>query len=188
MRPCGLVSGTIRDRARGEWAMVAVQRRNTITPVGIALVGGCLVGLAFVAISIRTYPASTEQTALYYGAAALLILCGIVAFLTTSPRTAEGADLLRLGTIFGVTSGAFWVVEIAAGNLVAVDSDVTHVVYRIATLIAAFLPLVAGVVAAYQTGRFRSGVIVGFWCGLVSGMIGFLALVSISYFFMRVLQ
>lgn len=165
-----------------------MQRRNTITPVGIALVGGCLVGLAFVAITIRAYPASTEQTTLYYGAVALLILCGIVAFLTSSPRTAEGADLLRLGTIFGAASGVFWIVEIAAGNLVAVDSEVTHVVYRIATLIAAFLPLVAGIVATYQTGRFRSSVTVGFWCGLVSGMIGFLTLVSISYFFMGVLQ
>src|SRR5215475_14383030 len=91
----------IWGRAGGEWAMVAIQRRNTVTPVGIALVGGCLVGLAFVVITLRMYPASTEQTALYYGAAALLILCGIVAFLTTSPRTAGGAELLRLGAIFG---------------------------------------------------------------------------------------
>jgi hypothetical protein len=168
--------------------MVAVQTRPAATPVGIALVGGCLIGLAFVAITIRSYPASDEQTALYYGSAALLILCGIVAFLTTSPRTVEGANLLRLGTIFGVASGAFWIVEIVTGNLVAVDSDVTHVVYRAATAIAAFLPLVAGAVAAYQTRRIRSGVAVGFWSGLVSGMIGFLTLVFIAYCFMGVLQ
>lgn len=168
--------------------MVAMQRHNTITPVGVALVGGCLVGLAFVAITIRSYPASAEQTVLYYVAAGLLLLCGIVAFLATRPRTPEGMDLLRLGTIFGVVIGVFWIVEIVTGNLVAVDSDASHAVYRAATALAAFLPLVAGVVAAYQTGRIRGGLAVAFWSGLVSGLIGFLTLVFISYFFMSVLQ
>jgi hypothetical protein len=168
--------------------MVGVEMRRAATPVGIALVGGCLVGLAFVAIAIRSYPASDEQTTLYFVAAGLLVFCGLVALLTTRPRTAEGMALLRLGTFFGLAIGAFWIVEIVTGNLVAVESDASHAVYRAATAIAAFLPLVAGAAATYQTGRIRSGVAVGFWSGLVSGMIGFLTLVFISYFFIGVLQ
>lgn len=168
--------------------MVAVRTHNAVTPVGIALVLGSVVGLAFVGITIRSYPASAEQTALYFVAVGLLAVFGVVAWLTTRPRSVEGADLLRLATIFGVVIGAFWIVEILAGNLVAIDSAVTHAIYRAATAIAGFLPLVAGGIAAYRTGRVRSGTAVGFWSGLISGMIGFLMLMFVTYAFMGVLR
>jgi hypothetical protein len=111
-----------------------------------------------------------------------------VALLAARPRTREGANTLRLATTFGLAIGGLWIVEIVAGNLVAADSAATHAVYRAATAVAFFLPLVAGVVAAYRTGRAGSGVAVGFWSGLVSGMIGFLTLMFIAYVFMGVLQ
>src|SRR5215467_1798113 len=132
---------------RGDQPVVVIETRNAATPVGIALAVGCLIGLVMVAIAIRSYPASTEQTALYFGAAGLLVIVGVVALLTTRPRTAEGADLLRLATIFGLAIGGFWIVEIVTGNLIAVDSDGSHAVYRVATALAALLPLVVGAIA-----------------------------------------
>lgn len=168
--------------------MVAVRVRAAPSPLRVALVAGSLVGLVLVAIAIIRYPASTQQTILYVLAAGLLVLTGLVALLAARPRTAEGAEVLRLAALFGPVIGALWGVEILAGNLIATDSDVTHLVYRAATLLGFTLPLAAGFVGAYRTGRARCGLAVGFWSGLLSGLIGFLTLMLITYAFMDALR
>ena len=61
-------------------------------------------------------------------------------------------------------------------------------VYRFTSLLAYALPLVAGAVGTYSTQRVRSGIAVGFWSGLLSGVIAFLTLMAVAYLFMGTLQ
>lgn len=150
----------------------------------LSLMGGALIGLAFVGLALIRYPASPGQTALYLVAGALLVLCGVAALIGTRPATADGAVALRLGGVFGLLIGGLWIVEVLTGNLIAIDSTPSHVIYRVSTVGAFLLPLVAGGVGAARTGRVRTGLVVGCWSGLLSGLITFLTLMAVTYAFM----
>jgi len=153
----------------------------------LSLAGGALLGFAFVGLAIIRYPASPGQTALYLVAGALLVLCGLGALAGTRPATADGAEALRLGGVFGLLIGGLWIVEVLTGNLIAIDSTPSHVIYRVSTAGAFLLPLVAGGAGAARTGRVGTGLAVGFWSGLLSGLMTFLTLMAVTYVFMGVL-
>ncbi len=157
----------------------------------LSLLGGALIGLAFVALALIRYPASPGQTVLYLVAGALLVLCGLGALAGTHPATADGAEALRLGAAFGLLIGGLWIVEVLTGNLIAIDSILSHVIYRVTTAGAFLLPLVAGGVGAARmgrTGRVQAGLAIGFWSGLLSGLMTFLTLMAVTYAFMGVLE
>jgi len=154
----------------------------------LSLMVGALIGLACVGLTLIRYPASPGQTALYLVAGALLLLCGLAALVGTRPATADGAVALRLGGVFGLLIGGLWIVEVLTGNLIAIDSAPSHVIYRVSATGAFLLPLVAGGVGAARTGRVRMGLAVGFWSGVLSGLVTFLTLMAITYAFMDLLR
>jgi hypothetical protein len=97
------------------------------------------------------------------------------------------APALRWGTLCGLGAGLGWVIEIAAGNL-AVGQAWQLLAYFGGTLIALALTFAAGVAGAIVTHSFRGGLMAGVWCGMVSGLIGCLALLSLPYLFLGTLQ
>jgi hypothetical protein len=154
-----------------------------------ALVGGAMLGFLFALVTLLRYPASPSQTLLYYIALGLLALCAVVPIVGLRPSaTPQHGSLWRLSIVFGLLIGALWVVEILAANLIAVGTGINLAVYRAATYAAFLLPLGAGGVGAYRLRRITGGILVGFWSGLMSGLIAFLTLMFIAYVFMATLQ
>jgi hypothetical protein len=153
------------------------------------LAGGTVLGFLIVLMTRLRYLASPSQTALYYAALGLLAVCIVIPLVGLRPaRTPQQCITRRLSTLFGLLMGALWMVEILTGNLIAVGSGASIVVYRVSTLLAFVLPLVAGAVGAYSTQQVQSGIAVGFWSGLISGLIAFLTLMAVAYLFMGTLQ
>jgi hypothetical protein len=87
----------------------------------------------------------------------------------------------RLSTIFGFLIGGIWVGEILLGNLGGTPvlgnlRDVHPHVYALAgwfALGAVVVTGIAGLIAAYLTGRVSTALRVGVWSGLLSGCIVF---------------
>ena len=154
-----------------------------------ALMCGALLGVVYALVALLRYPASPSQTLLYFIAIGLLALCAVVAFVGLRPAAAaQDGAVWRLSIRFGLLIGALWLVEMLAANIIAVGTPANHVVYEAATLVAFFLPLVAGGLAAYRLRRVSGGIVVGFWSGLTSGLIAYLFLMTITYAFMGVIQ
>jgi hypothetical protein len=79
--------------------------------------------------------------------------------------------------------------ELYAATLVDSSAGWVVLTYRGATLVAGVgLPLLAGAVGAMRTGRIQTGAAVGFWSGLISGLITFLTLMLMTYLFMAAFQ
>lgn len=168
-------------------ATVSTQHHATI--LRPLLVGGLALGLLFSLVTWVRFPASPAQTILYAVAPVLVVLCGVVSFVSLRPtRSLRVLATWRLSAIFGLTIGLLWIIEIMVGNIVAVESNVSRAIYTGATVAAFALPLIAGAVGAYRLGTVRSGIAVGFWSGLLSGLIAYLTLMFITYVFMGTLQ
>jgi len=148
------------------------------------------VGVAIVALV--GYPAPATQEALYWLAVVLLGGCAVLAWVSARVPALQAPTIRRLSILFGVLCGACWIVEMVTANLVPVpkgDGLTAYlIVYRGATWVALALPLVAGFVAARATGRIGAGTSVGFWSGLICGLIGFLTLMFLTYTFLGTFQ
>ncbi len=166
-----------------------MEQRYDFAPLRITLLGGLALGIVCVGIAVVQYPASTQQEVLYALALVLLVACGVVVVRGTWSATLAGATALRLGTLFGLLIGACWVVELYAANLAGTSAGWVLPVYRGSTFMAGVVfPLAAGIVAAARTERSGTGAAVGFWSGLIGGLITFLALMGMTYVFMSNFQ
>jgi hypothetical protein len=146
-----------------------------------------LVGLLLV-LNVTEYPTLTRdpQFALY------IIILGIIGALYLSlavwwTRISILAPALRWGTLYGLGAGFGWLLEIVAGNLV-VGQSWQLFAYFGGTLIALGLTLAAGAAGAIATRSFCSGLVAGVWSGIVSGLIGCLALLSLPHLYLGTLQ
>jgi hypothetical protein len=154
-----------------------------------AIAAGAVLGLFIVLMTLLRYPASPSQTVLYYVALALFAVCIVIPVVGLRPSSRPGQRATwRFSALFGLLIGALWMVEIFTGNLIAVGSSASIGVYRLSTLLAFALPLVAGVIGAYTERRVRSGIAIGFWSGLISGLIAFFTLMAVAYLFMGTMQ
>jgi hypothetical protein len=110
----------------------------------------------------------------------LVVICGgflfyaYVAVCRTRARTDEDAQVLRMGTMWGLTIGAVNILSLIGGNL------------RIAppillALLALALSFIAGAHGAVRMGYVSGGMRVGFWSGLINGLMVFLSLAAFGY-------
>jgi hypothetical protein len=153
---------------------------------------GVIAAIALIALlmvwNLIEYPALTHdpQFTVY------IITLGILGALYLAPavwwtRISVLAPALRCGTLYGVGAGLGWLLEIVAGNLV-VGQSWQLFAYFGGTLIALGLTLAAGVAGTIATRSFRGGLVAGVWSGIVSGLIGCLALLSLLHLFIDTLQ
>jgi hypothetical protein len=104
-----------------------------------------------------------------------LLWYGYAAVRWTRGTSEEDLMVLRRGARWGVAIGLAWTVEVAGGNLI-VPHEVGARIGQVAAIVAAILPALAGGSGAATTGRIVTGARIGFWSGVVSGMITFVAL------------
>jgi uncharacterized protein (TIGR03435 family) len=103
-----------------------------------------------------------------------------VAVCRTRPSTPEGASVLRLGTRWGVVVGFVWIASWITGNLIIPHRLGAQAAILLA-LVGFVLPFGAGAHGAIKTGKVRVGMRVGFWSGLISGVMVFLAGATLGY-------
>jgi hypothetical protein len=150
--------------------------RNTI------LVGVCTC-VAAVAYSIARYPLiiASPGTPIFLS----LFLAGVVwyafaALRWTRVATSEDLLVLHRGMRWGVLIGLVWTVEVVSGNLI-MQHQLGSRIGGLAALLAAILPAIAGASGAVVTRRASTGARIGFWSGVVSGLITFVTIVAVGY-------
>ena len=98
----------------------------------------------------------------------------------TRITTRDDLLVLRRGAQWGVAIGLAWTVEVIGGNLILPHSLGARIGI-VAAAVAAILPVVAGAHGAAATGRLNTGARIGFWSGVVSGLITFAALAAVGF-------
>jgi hypothetical protein len=113
-----------------------------------------------------------------------LIACGILIFYTyaairrTHPVTDADEMVLRLGARWGLAIGCVWSVPLVFLNLAP---RIMGGLNGLLMLTGVVLPFVAGAHAGITTDRVSTGFRVGFWSGLVSGLLVFFVLAAMGY-------
>jgi hypothetical protein len=130
--------------------------------------------------------ARDPQFPIYIAILAAAVVCYLVLAFWWTGRSSL-APALRWGTLCGLGAGLGWMIEVAAGNL-AVGQSWQLVAYFGGTLMALALTLAAGVAGALTTRSFRGGLVAGVWSGIMSGLIGCLALLALPHLFLDALR
>ena len=104
----------------------------------------------------------------------IVLLYTYAAICWTRPVTQQDATVLRLGTRYGIAAGALWI-----GGYIALNLGMA--VGWLLALFAFSLPIVAGAHGSIKLWRVRAGMQVGFWSGLISGLMVFLAGMALGY-------
>ena len=143
----------------------------------LAGVGLCVVTIAYCVYrypGIVASPAGSRFLPLFLAG---VLWYGLAALRLTRANTRDDFVVLHYGARWGVVIGLVWVVEVIGGNVILPNSPVG----MLATLTAVVLPAFAGAAGTAVTGRIRTGARIGFWSGVVSGLIAFVALASVGY-------
>lgn len=160
------------------------------------VIGACVLGyvlfLALLAYVFARYPDSRLSTStgpksnipIWFGADGagiaymlfgLLIAC---LYVYVSIQGTSGRGAWRLGVLLGAALGLAWLV---IGILDAfVSTPAAGLLLYGAALI---VPVAAGILGASQTGRFGSGSLAGFWCGVAAALLIALSIVVIDTVF-----
>lgn len=167
--------------ARGRWRADFWYVRQVVGYVlrarGMVLRNWLLLGLTLcvltIVVDVLLFPGLLPGPAAAFVTAGFLFY-GYVAACRTHPVTPEDAVVLRLGARYGIAHGALWIAALFGLN--------RGVGFLVLALPAAFLvPLVAGAHAAIKLWRIRAGMRVGFWSGLISGIIVSFVLMAFGY-------
>jgi len=110
---------------------------------------------------------------------------GFAAVRWTRVTTREDSVVLRHGARWGVAIGLAWTVEVVGGNVIT-PHGLGAGIGVVAAGVAAILPVVGGATGAAITGRIGTGARVGFWSGVVSGLIAFVALAGVGYLIVNI--
>ncbi len=172
-------------------SVVSTDRDHAVVRRGLGV--GIVLSTLLVAYGLVRYPANLndDPASVVYGLLLILLLAGYgaITFRLTRTRTAVAAVALRQGAAWGLVFGVLWLVEVLAGNLsFAIATSWVRLAYYGAMLAVLVLTLAAGAYAALRTGRIAAGTLVGFWSGLISGLITFIILLCVTYLCMGMLQ
>jgi len=114
------------------------------------------------------------ETRIFVGAIVAFLFYAYAAIWRTRAGTPEDELVLRLGAKWGIAIGLAWIGLYASLGRGFVPG--------LLLLPAAFLcSFICGAHGAGRTWRARNGMRVGFWSGLVSGLIAFLLRLSVAY-------
>ena len=150
--------------------------RASSLSVRTIMLAGVILCIFSVIFSFRRFPALYAE--MKSGPIPLvfpLFFIGFAAARWTQPRTSDRALALHLGTRWGLATGMLWTVAIYSGNFRLLPG---FPLCAIAALACAF---VCGAHGAIKSDRLHVGLPIGFWNGLVSGMILHFGLIVLGY-------
>jgi hypothetical protein len=166
----------------------SVPHPNLFAPIHRALRTGILSGVCccilMVGYSIHRYPKMVAQPTRTVAIFLSLFLVGVLwygfaAVRWTRVTTPEDSLVLGYSARWGIAIGLVWTVEVVGGNVI-MPHELGAGIGVLAAVVAAILPVVAGATGAARTGRIETGARIGFWSGMVSGLITFIALASVG--------
>ncbi|TMC53154.1 MAG: hypothetical protein E6J20_08795 [Chloroflexi bacterium] len=145
------------------------------------MAAGFLVLLALIEITFRRFPSSLVSSgtgpkanvAIWFGSdGAGLFYMGLGAvyaalYLWVSAQVRPSENAWRVGAMWGVVSGAVWMVVTAITDWIP---DIS-VLRPLSLLVVLGSPVIAGVLAARAGESVRDRTLAGFWCGVVSAVL-----------------
>lgn len=154
---------------------------------------GVLLALALAAvltaIALLRYPGSARQmpTTILFAVGAfgvLILLAAWVALIGTRPTTDAAQRALALGSRTGLAAGILWILEISFNNVLppAISVPQRDTVDNIVWLVIVLMIFATSIIGAIKTASFSSGVLIGLWSGLVSGLLACLAGLALVVF------
>ena len=150
----------------------AIVRKGILAGVGI-----CVVTVAYSLFrypGIAASPAAPKFLPLFLAG---VLWYSVAAVRWTRVTNSEDFVVLHYGARWGVVIGVAWIVEVFVGNVLMPHSPIGF----LTTLVAAVLPVIASATGTSVTGRITTGVRIGFWSGVVSGLIAFLGVAGAGY-------
>ena len=157
---------------------------SSFPPIHKALRKGVLAGagvcVAIVAYSILRYPGILGSSAApkFLPLFSIAILWyGFAGLRWTNVSNSEDFVVLHYGARWGLVIGVVWIMEAFAGDELLPHSPIGLLI----TMVAAALPAVAGAAGSAVTGQPWTGARIGFWSGVVSGLIAFAGIAGLGY-------
>jgi hypothetical protein len=148
------------------------------------LVSLCLVVLDL-SIDLITHPAVVTtagiQLPIYFLLFALAILIyGWFALFRTRAASADERIALQRGTFWGLLCGGVWIIELLVANLLGPQLGwLNLVLYYGSARTGYLLPGLAGLLAAWESGRIKSGLQAALLTGIFGGLMIFLASIAL---------
>jgi hypothetical protein len=147
------------------------------------ILAGVSLSVLVMACSIYRYP-SIMLGAGSWGIGVLFLMgllwYSVAAIRWTRPKTDDDLMVLSRGAKWGIVIGLAWTVEVLGGNVFS-PHQFGSTVGLFAAIVAAVLPVTAGAAGTESTGRISTGLRIGFWSGVVSGLMTFLVLAGVGY-------
>src|SRR5262249_21579728 len=110
-----------------------------------------------------------------------LLMYGYVALIRTHVATPAERIAVWQGTIWGFLCGGVWIVELIAANLLGSDFGWLNLVLYFGSAAGGYLlPGLVALLVAWRVGRIDTGLQAGLLCGMVGGMIIFLASAALA--------
>lgn len=104
------------------------------------------------------------------------------AIFRTHPVTSEDSMVLDYGVKWGLAIGCAWaIVAMVPINIFTPNDEMGAPLWFLGLFSAVVLPFVFGAAGAIKTGKVRIGMRIGFWSGVVGGLIGFLVVVAAGF-------
>ena len=153
------------------------------------MTGAVLLCLFITLYSLLRYPGILVplRTGLIY-AVILVLTCLtdlLIIWRLTSRAEAESLWIAHQSLKWGLLIAAFWLIEMVTGNLLDARSGTVRTLYFGSSFLAFLLPLVAGIWGSRRSGNVRAGMLMGLSSGVVSGLLAFLILMTITYLFLN---
>ena len=139
-----------------------------------------------VGATLISYPAvmtSAGGPALVYLSlfALAMLLYGWVALVRTRVATLHERIVVWQGMIWGLLCGGVWIIELMVANLLGPQFGWLNAVLYVGTTVGGYLlPGLAAVLAARRTERIGAGIQAGLLCGMVGGIMIFLASAALA--------
>jgi hypothetical protein len=126
---------------------------------------------------------------IYVGVLVLTCLTDLlVVWRLTNSTDTEYLWIAHQSLKWGLLIAGFWLIEMVTGNLLDARSGTVRTLYFGSSLLAFMLPLFAGIWGSRKSGRVRAGMLMGLWSGIVSGLLAFLILMTITYLFLNIMR
>jgi hypothetical protein len=140
----------------------------------------CVLTIAFSVVRYPTLVAEPHAVRNLFAVGVGVLFYGDVALRQNHAATSEDAIVRRLGTKWGIAIGVIWIASFISGNIVIPRGPGAKAAILLA-LVAFILPFLAGAHASEKTRNAAAGIRVGFWSGLISGLMAFLAVAALGY-------